>query len=89
MIHNIAAELQAGGYERLNEAKDWTLRKGGRYFVTRNQSSLIAFTIPEDAMGGFLICASHSDSPTFKLKSNYEMTVDDRYLKLNVKSTVE
>lgn len=84
VIHNIAAELQAGGYERLNEAKDWTLRKGGRYFVTRNQSSLIAFTIPEDPMGGFLICASHSDSPTFKLKSNYEMTVDDRYLKLNV-----
>ena len=84
VIQNIAAELQAGGYERLNEAKDWTLRKGGRYFVTRNQSSLIAFTLPEDTMGGFLICASHSDSPTFKLKSNYEMTVDDRYLKLNV-----
>lgn len=84
VIHNIAAELQAGGYERLNEAKDWTLHKGGRYFVTRNQSSLVAFTLPEDTMGGFLICASHSDSPTFKLKSNYEMTVDDRYLKLNV-----
>ena len=84
VIQNVAAELQAGGYERLNEAKDWTLRKGGRYFVTRNQSSLIAFTIPEETMGGFLICASHSDSPTFKLKSNYEMTVDDCYLKLNV-----
>lgn len=84
VIHNIAAELEEAGYEQLNEAKDWTLHKGGRYFVTRNQSSLIAFTLPEDTMGGFLICASHSDSPTFKLKSNYEMTVDDRYLKLNV-----
>lgn len=84
VVHNIAAELEEAGYEQLNEAKDWTLHKGGRYFVTRNQSSLIAFTLPEDTMGGFLICASHSDSPTFKLKSNYEMTVDDRYLKLNV-----
>lgn len=84
VIHNIAAELEEAGYEQLNEAKEWTLHKGGRYFVTRNQSSLIAFTLPEDTMGGFLICASHSDSPTFKLKSNYEMTVDDRYLKLNV-----
>ena len=84
VIHNIAAELEEAGYEQLNEAKDWTLHKGGRYFVTRNQSSLIAFTLPEETLGGFLICASHSDSPTFKLKSNYEMTVDDRYLKLNV-----
>ena len=84
VIHNIAAELEEAGYEQLNEAKEWTLHKGGRYFVTRNQSSMIAFTLPEDTMGGFLICASHSDSPTFKLKSNYEMTVDDRYLKLNV-----
>ena len=84
MIHNIAAELEEAGYEQLNEAKEWTLHKGGRYFVTRNQSSLIAFMLPEETMGGFLICASHSDSPTFKLKSNYEMTVDDRYLKLNV-----
>ena len=84
VIHNIAAELEEAGYEQLNEAKEWTLHKGGRYFVTRNQSSLIAFTLPEEILGGFLICASHSDSPTFKLKSNYEMTVDDRYLKLNV-----
>ena len=84
VIHNIAAELEEAGYEQLNEAKEWTLHKGGRYFVTRNQSSLISFMLPEETMGGFLICASHSDSPTFKLKSNYEMTVDDRYLKLNV-----
>lgn len=84
VIHNIAAELEEAGYEQLNEAKEWTLHKGGRYFVTRNQSSLIAFMLPEETLGGFLICASHSDSPTFKLKSNYEMTVDDRYLKLNV-----
>ena len=84
VIHNIAAELEEAGYEQLNEAKEWTLHKGGRYFVTRNQSSLIALTLPEEILGGFLICASHSDSPTYKLKSNYEMTVYDRYLKLNV-----
>ena len=85
VVENISTELQKSGYEMLSEGKDWKLKPGGRYFVTRNQSSLIAFQMnPAGAQGGFLICAAHSDSPTFKLKSNYEVCVENKYVKLNV-----
>ena len=83
-VRNIREEFMENGCEVLTEGKKWDLKAGGSYVVTRNQSSLIAFQIPEKVQNGFLICASHSDSPTFKLKSNYEMTVEDRYVKLNV-----
>lgn len=52
--------------------------------MTRNGSALIAFAIPENDIDGYRILASHSDSPTFKIKENPEITVDDRYVKLNV-----
>ena len=50
----------------------------------RNSSSVIAFTIPENARNGYRIMASHSDSPTFKIKENPEMAVEKKYVKLNV-----
>ena len=76
--------LRANGYEACPEHSRWTLQKGGRYYVTRNGSALIAFAIPENDIDGYRILASHSDSPTFKIKENPEITVDDRYVKLNV-----
>ena len=76
--------LRANGYEACPEDSRWTLQKGGRYYVTRNGSALIAFAIPENDIDGYRILASHSDSPTFKIKENPEITVDDRYVKLNV-----
>lgn len=72
------------GYAELLEAEKWKVEKGGRYFVTRNDSSLIAFAVPEQEFQGFRIMASHSDSPCFKIKENPEMTVDNSYVKLNV-----
>ena len=47
-------------------------------------SSVIAFTIPEHTDTGYRIMASHSDSPTFKIKENPEMAVENKYVKLNV-----
>ena len=76
--------LRANGYEACPEDSRWALQKGGRYYVTRNGSALIAFAIPENDIDGYRILASHSDSPTFKIKENPEITVDDRYVKLNV-----
>lgn len=76
--------LRANGYEACPEDSRWTLQKGGRYYVTRNGSALIAFAIPQNDIDGYRILASHSDSPTFKIKENPEITVDDRYVKLNV-----
>ena len=76
--------LNVEGFEEIKEADKWELSKGGKYYVTRNDSSIIAFVMPEKEFSGYRIMASHSDSPTFKIKENPEMKVDKKYVKLNV-----
>ena len=71
-------------FEQLYENKKWTIRPGGRYFVTRNESALIAFTVPEHSFPGMRIMASHGDSPAFKIKENPELETDGHYIRLNV-----
>lgn len=83
-VANMAKELEAAGFERLREGRSWALRAGGNYYVTRNGSALIAFRIPRIDFTGFQIMASHSDSPTFKIKTNAEMETDRKYIRLNV-----
>lgn len=81
---NLAEMLDAAGFSRLRERDAWSVEKGGRYYVTRGGSSIIAFAVPEGDWRGFRMAASHSDSPSFKLKPSPEMAVEDRYVKLNV-----
>ncbi len=69
-VEQVAKRLEAAGYERLEERATWTIVPGGRYFVTRNRSSLIAFRVPGRGFAPFQIVASHGDSPCFKLKPN-------------------
>ena len=83
-VENMAARLRGEGFEELKEADCWSIEAGGRYFVTRNMSSLIAFQVPCRDYTGFQIISSHSDSPTFKIKENPEMKVEGHYVKLNV-----
>ena len=88
--HAIAeAEKLLEGFTRLEEGQPWQLAPGGRYVVTRNRSSLIAFVLPdgEDAKPerlAFRLVASHSDSPMFRVKENAELTVKDKYVQLDV-----
>ncbi|MDL2295291.1 M18 family aminopeptidase [Lachnospiraceae bacterium OttesenSCG-928-E19] len=84
VISNIKDSLQSAGFEELREAKEWSLSPGGKYFITRNDSSIIAFSIPDESFHGFQIVASHSDSPTFKIKEVSEMDGDKHYTRLNV-----
>lgn len=83
-VKNMKEILLADGFAELKEEDKWEITEGGRYFVTRNESSIVAFTIPETGFAGYRIMASHSDSPTFKIKENPEMEVDKKYVKLNV-----
>lgn len=83
-VAGMKERLEAAGYRRLYEGQSWKLEAGSGYYVTRNDSALIAFRIPKADFKGFQIMASHSDSPTFKVKSNAEIEVDRQYLKLNV-----
>ena len=83
-VKTMSDMLREEGFTELREDQKWHIEKGGRYFVARNGSSLIAFTIPEQDMKGMRIMASHSDSPTFKIKEDPEMEADGHYIKLNV-----
>lgn len=65
--------LRNEGYSELIECEEWTLCEGGKYFVTRGGSSLIAFRIPKADFKGFMLTAAHSDSPTFRIKENAEL----------------
>ena len=82
-VKNVTDMLTAAGFTEVKEEESWELKAGGRYFVTRNQSSVIAFKIPGKDFKGFQIMASHSDSPAFKIKENPEMEAA-HCIKLNV-----
>lgn len=82
-VSNVIKMLEISGFQRLKEDEDWKLECGRAYYVTRNDSSIAAFKIPDQVWSGFHIVASHSDFPCFKLKENPEMTVDEQYVKLN------
>ena len=72
------------GFTELKEEESWNLEKGGKYFVMRNHSAIIGFSIPVNDCRRYHIIASHSDSPSFKIKENPEMSVNGAYVKLNV-----
>ena len=82
-VASIKKKLVANGYSELAESEKWELTEGGKYFVTRNDSSIIAFRVPSFNFAGFMISAAHSDSPAFKVKENPEI-VENGYVKLNV-----
>lgn len=71
-VAHTAGLLQEAGFQPLQEQTPWTLTPGRGYYVTRNGSSLIAFRVPE-RWDGFLITASHCDSPCFKIKENADL----------------
>lgn len=77
-VKNICGILRQNGFSSLRESEKWNLAPGGKYFVERNSSSVIAFAVPEGAAESlrnlpFMICAGHSDSPSFKVKENPEI----------------
>lgn len=78
-----ASILEKVGYTELYEGEKWELEEGRGYFVKRNGSSIIAFRIPSGKFSGFMITASHADSPCFKIKDNAEIA-DGGYLRLSV-----
>lgn len=83
VIANMESELLAEGFEYLPENRAWEIRAGGSYYTKRNDSSLIAWKMPEGAAKGFHIAAAHSDSPTFLLKEQPEKK-GEYYVRLNI-----
>ena len=68
----LADTLEKADYTRLSEGAAWELMPGGKYYLVRGGTAVIAFRIPEGSPKGFLMSASHSDRPCFKVKENFE-----------------
>ena len=82
-VEQICARLDRQGFVRLEESDAWDLTPGGKFYLTRNQSSVIAFRLPTKQPKQALITASHTDSPMFKLKHDYNSPAFGKYLRLN------
>ena len=80
----VAKRLAASGYTELYEHESWRPEPGGCYYVRRGGSSLIAFRVPRGMPRGFMLMASHTDAPSFKLKGLDGVTSSGPYAQLNV-----
>ena len=78
-VEQMAVRLSKAGFVQLHEADAWQLVPGGRYFTTRNGSSLIAWRMsPKSGLAGlaengFRMVGAHTDSPCLKVKPNPEL----------------
>ena len=85
VIDNVRSLLSYNNMTELSEGGRWKLEAGHSYYVVRGMSSIIAFTMPQTSeYKGYNIVASHSDSPSFKIKENPQMPGDSHYVSLNV-----
>lgn len=84
-VKNIKKILVKEGFIELDQGERWELQKGGKYFVIRNDSAIIAFNVGSGiiAKKGFKIIGAHTDSPGFRIKPNPEFVSEKNYLKLN------
>ena len=86
-VLNTSKMLENAGFEYIPEHKPFKLNKGGKYYTTRNSTSLIAFKVGENNIEdySFNITASHGDSPTFKVKPNNNIDTG-KYQKVSVEA---
>lgn len=88
VVQNCSIELQKNGFQELDLGQSWELKTGGKYFCTKNNSALFAFTIGHSPLEetGLKLIAAHSDSPGFKIKPQPEMVCEGTFLKLNTET---
>jgi aspartyl aminopeptidase len=72
---SLAQRLEAAGYIRLDERLSWEVEAGGRYYVTRNDSSIIAIKLGQRSPleAGLRLVGAHTDSPCLRVKPNPEL----------------
>lgn len=84
VVSNMEKMLEADGFTALDERRRFDLEKGRNYFIDRNGTALIAFRVPESGFDSFSIVSAHTDSPSFKIKPDPEVTSSGLYTTLNV-----
>ncbi|MDE7233077.1 MAG: M18 family aminopeptidase [Lachnospiraceae bacterium] len=85
-VENGAELLRKSGFQELKEAESWSLQKGGKYFVVKNRSAIIAFIVGEGDLAeeGFRIIGAHTDSPALKIKPGDCNVTSEGYVRVNV-----
>ena len=70
-VNTAEKTLLDAGFERLDEGSEWTINRPGKYYVTKNDSSLVAFVLADDPVeNGFRMVGAHTDSPCLRIKPN-------------------
>ncbi|MGH4118283.1 M18 family aminopeptidase [Clostridium sp.] len=84
-VAKVKEDLSETGFVEIKEDEKWNLQKGGKYFVTKNDSAITAFVVGKGEIeeNGFKIIGAHTDSPSFRIKPAPEMEVDNTYVRLN------
>ena len=77
--------LDNEGFEEIFEKDAWKFKKGGKYYLVKNNSAVIAFKVGngEIEKDGFRLIGAHTDAPGFRIKPNAEMKTEDHYVRLN------
>jgi aspartyl aminopeptidase len=71
--HTLATKMASAGFSEIDEREPWRgrLGRGGKYFFTRNDSCIVAFSVGgkyEVGGGGFKVLGAHLDSPNLRVK---------------------
>ncbi len=85
-VYEMRTRLQEVGFIELHESQAWSVKPGGRYFIVRNESSIIAWSLPAEGSlveSGLRMVGAHTDSPCLKVKPSPE-TVRQGCLRLGV-----
>jgi aspartyl aminopeptidase len=84
-VDQAAKLLETAGFQKITEKASWELKKGGSYYFTRNQSSIVAFSVgvAYKPTGGFTVVGAHTDSPNLKVKPISRAT-SQSYLQVGV-----
>ncbi|MCK4257944.1 MAG: M18 family aminopeptidase [Halanaerobiales bacterium] len=84
-VENVKGKLAKNGFSELGLRDKWEIKKGEKYYVTKNDSAVVAFVVGtgEVEEDGFRLIGAHTDAPTFRIKPAPEMVVENSYLKLN------
>jgi aspartyl aminopeptidase len=74
-VENMKKLFDEAGFQALAEEDSWNLLSGGRYYVIRNGSSIIAFVMGQQPAtnSGIRLIGAHTDSPCLKIKPSPEL----------------
>lgn len=80
-VENVVDKLNLHGFEALQETDSWQVQPGGKYYVVRDDSSLVALFVGHQPLtkAGFNIVGAHTDSPGLRIKPNPQINKEGVY----------